>query len=394
MLVLNLIDAASPQARGTTLALMAAAQDRLGDHVSQRTLLLGGTELARSAAQAGLCEATVLSTPGGRAEWGWPAARWHLRGHNVRPDLVHAWSVRSLMLGLLLYPRTPRVLTLALVPPRPVVHWLRWFVAEAPGPTVLLPISNTIRRELLSGGVAESAVHVLRPGLDLGRVPHTQRPTLRSQWGWGAAPERHTVVALLSDPPEATDVLPAMMAAGLACEVAATGGGRVHLLVHPRQTHRLRARRVARGIGKPDNLIDEPRLDRPWEILPACDAALTLGPHGGGLSLLWAMAAGVPIVAQASYAVSEIVEDRHSALLTRPGSAATLARRLGQILADPGSARTLADTARHEAFSYFSRQRYGRALATVYGQILAGQPVAVPPLEITGGLRFQGTGGS
>jgi glycosyltransferase involved in cell wall biosynthesis len=102
------------------------------------------------------------------------------------------------------------------------------------------------------------------------------------------------------------------------------------------------------------------------------------------------MAAGVPIVAEATYAISEIVEDRHSALLAKPEQPRMLAGRITPLMADPQLAWKLRDTARHEAFSFFSRQRYCQALQGVYEQLVGGRAVEIPQIPITGGLRFSG----
>jgi glycosyltransferase involved in cell wall biosynthesis len=98
----------------------------------------------------------------------------------------------------------------------------------------------------------------------------------------------------------------------------------------------------------------------------------------------------VPIVGEATYAISEIVEDHHSALLAKPGQPKSLAHRVSQLLADRLLAYKLRDTARHEAFSFFSRQRYCESLQGIYNQMLESRPVAIPDMPITGGLRFTG----
>ena len=176
-------------------------------------------------------------------------------------------------------------------------------------------------------------------------------------------------------------------------------------------------------------LIDEPRVEQPWDIMPGCDLILALGTQGpvrvrnldaivtssqrpltrdighgylgaggsaeaggGGLSLHWAMASNVPIVGEATYGISEIVEDRHSALLTRPGVYRSLAHRIRQVITDRQLAWSLRDTARHECYSFFSRARYCDSLRAVYEQMVDGRSVEVPAMESTGGLRFTGRG--
>ncbi|MCX5660909.1 MAG: glycosyltransferase [Planctomycetota bacterium] len=440
MRVLHLLDDSSPQATGATLALLHESLGRLG-HTEDRVLLLGGSALRRSAQAVGIHDAALVGLPCGQLALGWPGIRraldaWALprdvapaSGSEARGwswglrsprgfDLVHCWSIGAFSLAAIAWRRTPRVLTLT-VPPSPrAVKWLRTLTRDEATPCALLPISSTIRRTLLSGGVAEGLVHVLRPGLTMSRVDGSARAALRERWG--VESESTKVVMLLGDPPQAADAVAAMMAVGLAEESysgAADADSRteIRLLLHPGQHRRPNAQTTCRFLGRRHRLIQDAAIDRPWEVLPGCDAALAIsdqdvangiglapaagsmpgggsaeGGVGGGLSLLWAMAANIPIVGEASYAISEIVEDHHSALLTRPGQPKALAHRLRQLFDDKLLAHKLRDTARHEAFSYFSRQRHCQSLEAVYRQVLERRPVDVPPLEATGGLRFMG----
>jgi len=256
---------------------------------------------------------------------------------------------------------------------------------HAKAPIVLLPASATIRRGLLMRGVAEPAVHVLRPSIDLGRVRHQRRAALRERW---QLDDDTPLIALISDPPEAADALEAVHSAGLVGEAMKRP---VSLLVLPQQAGRWRAEQLLGPIPAPRyGHVQEPLADQPWAVLPGCDVALGIGPGAGGLSLLWAMAANVPIVAEATYAVSEIVEDRHSALLSTPGAGFALAHRITRLLEENRLAWELRDTARHEAFSLFSRRRYCESLGRVYRQLNAGEGVEIPPMQPTGGLRFAG----
>ncbi len=386
-MLLHLLDAASPQACPATLALMGESLGRLAP-IEQRVLLLGGRTLRHAARDTGINEATVQHVPWGMAVHALPMMSRLLRGlPNVK--LIHCWSIGTLALATLRLPRTPRVLTLTTIPSDRSLRFLRAVLSVAPGSTVILTTSATIRRELLSAGIDPEHVAVLRPALDMGKVAPQTRLSLREGWGVG---EEAAVVALLSDPPHAGDAVDALWATGLANMSTALSGKPLHVLITPDQRRRARALKLAGETKQPSLLILEPRLAQPWNVLPGCDAALAIGPESGGLSLLWAMAAGIPILGEARYAVSEIVEDRHSALLAKPGDLKTLAHRLEQILTDRQLAWKLRDTARHEAYSFFSRVRYCQSLKQVYEQVQAGRPVEVPPLEVTGGLRFAGRG--
>ena len=387
MRVWHLIDACGPQATCTTLALLGQSLSRLGD-VDQEVLLLGGAALRKRAEDAGVRSARTMGVPFGRGAAGFFAVQRLAR--RLGPfDLVHCWSPGTMALAAAALRRVPRLLTLSFAPTSAQVRWMRAVMAAVAGsPTVLLPTSATIRRLLLSRGLPEQAVHVLRPGLDMGRVAHGRRDQLREQWG--LTRPQLTVVALLSDQPQAANAMDAAMATALADPDPQASGPGACLLVHPDARHERRARRIMAEVGRRDSYVADARLERPWLVLPGCDAALV--QTDGGLSLLWAMASNVPIVGEATYAVSEIVEDRHSALLAKPGAPKYLAHRLTQLMEDRQLAWQLRDTARHEAYSFFSRQRYCQSLAAVYEQMAAGREVEVPALESTGGLRFAGRG--
>ena len=171
--------------------------------------------------------------------------------------------------------------------------------------------------------------------------------------------------------------------------------------------------------GSVQNLVVDPRLNEPWRVMPGVDIALMLGDDtkdpisnpapapwrmlrrpshssrdrgvmSGVLPLLWAAAAGKNIVAEASYAVSEIIEHDHSGALVKPGDTSGLVRRLGEVRSNPDRAWKNRDTARSEAYSIFSRQRFAADLVTVIEQILTNEPIRVPELRVTGGIRFEG----
>lgn len=392
MRITHLMDAAGSQATGTTLALLAESLGRLG-HTLQKVLLLGGSSLQQEACAAGVSDATVVGVPRGHALLGWPAVTRALR-QTGEADIIHCWSPGAFAFASLARRSTHRVLTMTTPPSPETVRWLRVLCTAggSSGPRgVILTTTATIRHTLISGGVPVEMVHVLRPGLDMGRTSRVDRASLRESWG--VESEQTRVVALLSDPPGDADALYATMAVGLAQESYSTSGGvSLLMLVHPDQRQRRRAESIHRHLGRSGLLVVEPRLSQPWEVLPACDAALALRGSGEGLSLLWAMASNVPIVGEATYGISEIVEDRHSALLVKPGVRQALSTRIRQLTDDRQLAWKLRDTARHEAYSYFSRLRYCQSLESVYEQIVASRPVEIPVMQSTGGLRFTGRG--
>jgi hypothetical protein len=395
MFVLHLIDGHSPQACATTLALLADSLTR-PEIGTQRLLLLGPTALAGAARAAGLPVGTSaaiahVGVPGGRAVPGYFTARRRLADllAGQSPDLVHCWSIGALSLASLMFRATPRVLTLTADPRGYGVRWLRSIARSSPRGLAFLPISAAIRRSLLTCGVPEPLVHILRPSIDLGRPRGSDRAALRREWG--VTHPKTRIVALACDPPAAGDCLPAMLAVSLAASAQRADGYDLRLLVHPGQRHRRRAQNMMIHLGQPQRLLLDERLAQPWEVLPGCDMVLALGPGAGGLSLLWAMAASLPIVAEATDAVSALVEDHHSALLARPDDAKALAYRITQMLEDPGLAYRLRDRARSEIYHVCSRAQYGQALGAAYAQLIEGrriEAVSPPDAGDSGALRL------
>lgn len=427
MRVLHLIDTASPQACSTTFAMIGDAFGRLGS-IEQKIALLGGDNLRDAALNANLNETTAVGVIGGKAVAGWwrvprvlNAAGWN------QPDLIHAWSIGALTLAAMRYRQVPRALTLTVLPTKKQVRWLRALTRDATSRTVLFPISSTIRRSLLQGGVPESAVHVLRPAIDMARIERT-RQSVREQWGIPHEDDKTTrVVALLSDPPTASDGEYALNV--LHTYALTSDPPPLRIVMHPDQRNIEACHRVLRDVQRESMLILDRRVETPWQILTGCDLALAIGHDGpvevnmpsgrvmrtespksktantgavgaavtadsggGGLSLLWAMAANIPIFGEATYGISEIVEDRHSALLTKPGDVRAMSHRMRQIVEDQQLAWSLRDMAHHEAYSFFSRRRYCDSMTKVYQQHVDGQTIAVPEMEETGGMRFAGYG--
>lgn len=387
MRVLHLFDASDISLPHARLALLAQSMGRLGD-VQQDLCLLGNRDLEAAAQTLGMTARWRFTVAGKHATSGYFSVRRALCRESY--DLIHCWSSDAMgaaTLALLVAPRTPRVVTITQPASKSQAHWARMFTREASASTTYLPISQTLGRSLKEGGVDPQAVHVLRPGIDMGLVEHKNRQAIRDSLG--AQPET-ILVGLFSDPPEVVNCVNAHMAVGLADQILRAKGIRALLVVHPQQKGVDRTMAAARELGLADTLVIDERVACPWSLLPGCDIALAMEDTSGGLPLLWAMAANTPIIGEANYAISEIVEDRHSALLAKPNIPKSITHRLVQLATDKQLAWKLKDTARHEAYSLFSRQTYVQSLQRVYEQVVAQKPVAVPELQSTGGLRFAG----
>jgi len=106
--------------------------------------------------------------------------------------------------------------------------------------------------------------------------------------------------------------------------------------------------------------------------------------EGMPMSLLEAMAAGIPTVSTAVGSVPEVVSDGVNGFLIAPGDSATLARRLRRLLHDPELASRLGAAARETVRLRFAADSVLAQLERVYaaaglvprtGDALPGNPV-------------------
>ncbi|MFP4145914.1 MAG: hypothetical protein ACLFV3_12320 [Phycisphaeraceae bacterium] len=330
---LHLIDAASPQACPTTLALLADQPDR------GPVLLLGGQPLARAADAAGLRDVARVGMPGGQPLLNLPALARQMR--QAEPfDHVDAWSPASFAAAGLLRPRCPRRLTLTQpLAPKPLTRLARQ-IGRARAAARLRALTETIAADLLAAGLPASAIETADPRLNLARLDGVSREDLRSRWNVADATR---VVALLSDPADSADAAEGAMAAALVRE-ALRGAGReadLALLVHPAQHRRPRAERRNEQQDRPIRILQEPGLASPWSVLAGCDAAICPDPRRSRLGLLWALAAGCPVVAVDTPETRGWLGERGAALLALSDRSKALAHQLHRLLTEPETAETL-----------------------------------------------------
>lgn len=387
------------------------------------TLLLGNAHDERQAADLGLRTTDRIAPPAAKPWRSITAVRRLLR-RTPAPDLIHAWSPSTGTLATLAAPSVPRVITLNLNPASTAqAHWLSVLCRTAPGSTTVLALSNSVKRAWVQSGLSPDRIQVIHPGINMQRLAHTERESVRHSWGIDDA--KTCIVALIGqraaccDARRAAHILAAAHLSGLDTAMVYPPGAAHHRAAHA----------IARGAGCEHRLIPEPLMDQPWRILPAVDVALFLGddseqaarkndaashrragivdrwrdlagrpsrsanpmtaaPMPGILPLHWAAAAGRAIIADASYAVLESMEPNQSALLVTPGDDLAIVERLRQLRADRQLDWSIRDRARSDAFSLFSSLRFARDLATLWQQVVDEKPRHVEPIPLTGGLRF------
>jgi glycosyltransferase involved in cell wall biosynthesis len=113
------------------------------------------------------------------------------------------------------------------------------------------------------------------------------------------------------------------------------------------------------------------RFDIP-DLLAAMDIFALPGSHGEGISLsiLEAMAAGLPIIASRVGGTPELIRHEETGLLVPVGDSQALAECLSRLLEAPAWARQLGDAARKEACGHFSLDRVGREIEETYEALI------------------------
>lgn len=148
---------------------------------------------------------------------------------------------------------------------------------------------NDAARCPLAAGLIEQAQQ------DLSTQPG-EREALRQQWG---VEPGTVVVALLSDRLDQLDASAAVMTVNLTDEALRASQPEhagVRLLCHPLTKRRDQASVFSELLHVEHLMIQEGRTLTPWSVMPGSDLALAPMPSEAGLSILWAMAMGVPVM--------------------------------------------------------------------------------------------------
>lgn len=102
-------------------------------------------------------------------------------------------------------------------------------------------------------------------------------------------------------------------------------------------------------------------------LYPALDMLLLTSRYEGlPITILEAMAVGIPIVSSDLDGVQEILVDGEDAALVEPGNAAAFASRVSELIAQPETARRLADAALRKVRSGYSAAAMARAVEAIY----------------------------
>ncbi len=106
--------------------------------------------------------------------------------------------------------------------------------------------------------------------------------------------------------------------------------------------------KLARGIGIIDNVVFVPEVSDTLEALSAMDVFVMPSLNEGlGLSLMEAMAFGLPVVGSNVGGIKTLIQDGYSGILVPPANPASIAKAVVDLLKDRKRAQYLGDNARN-----------------------------------------------
>lgn len=278
--------------------------------------------------------------PGGLLTW-WSRRRLGALAAGGRWDLIHCADARS-------YARTASILRSAAGESLPLLVTCRGSSAgasaSAPAPLRLLlrrggrihAASEAIWSALVRQGVDEDRLTVIHPGIPLERHDSAAREAARAELGLLPGDEAIGTVAILDRPrgvEQLIEAVASLRSTRPAARLVVVGDG-------PR-AGALRERAARRD---PDGgtIFAGWREDVP-RLLPALEVYVF--PGGGQevfpLSLIEAMASGLPVVVSDQPGIREIIENGRQGLFVPEAGAESMARTILRALSDPAASREM-----------------------------------------------------
>lgn len=288
----------------------------------------------------------------------------------IRPDIVHANSSKAGVLGRL-------AAALARVPVRVfTVHG--WAFAAYPGAaSTAYRILDRLMRPLTTATICV-AEHELRRGVEAGTCDPARTVVIHNAVDAGAA----ATADLTREPPLVVSVgrfkypkdfatlfraLARLEPGSFAAEIAGDGPDRAEL----------EALLTDEGLRGPVRLLGE--IDGVPELLARAGAfVLSSRSEGLPISMLEAMAAGLPVVATSVGGVPELVVEGETGLLVPAGDAGALAEALRRLVEDPALRGRVGAAARERVLEHFDLPDFRRAHLELYRRLLSRRSGASP----------------
>jgi glycosyltransferase involved in cell wall biosynthesis len=269
-----------------------------------------------------------------------------------RSDITFAWGIAALAAAVLSGQKRIVFSPDRFAGPR-ALRWIRSIMGR--GNVTFVAPTFTQRRLAIQHAIHPDHCMVIQPGVDFGQIKRRGNPALRSALGLSAAD--YVIIA-----PGESSIPAGHDQAVWTCGILNVLDSRYKLVLWGRGKRAESTTRLASRLKQTEMVKSaEHILDRPMdfaELLSIADVCLST-PAGvtPTLPIATAMAGGVPIVSTVTYALAELLEDRHTALMVPTRSPRALAQRVLDLRDDPSLQARLCDTARAEAYEHFSMTR-------------------------------------
>lgn len=289
------------------------------------------------------------------------------------PALFHAWSPAAVRACLSLIASGGTLLVEA-EDPDGVAELARLRVASPPAGRMafLCPSARVVQR-LAQFGVPADDLALIRPFVNFAEVGPSLYADTRSKLlsDADAANPETRIVAVAPPVSRAGGAFVAAWA-GMLLSVVRPG---VRIILPSETVEARRILRLAAACRFTDRVRLAPR-DVGWPALASAADVIVFVPSAEPslVPLSWAMAAGRPIVASATPAITELLVHRENALLARP-TPREITRRLLEALEDEALATRCGEVARGQAYQVFSRSRALRQVRQAYENLVQGGAV-------------------
>ncbi|HVT90791.1 MAG TPA: glycosyltransferase [Tepidisphaeraceae bacterium] len=309
----------------------------------------------------------------------------YLRNRAKPFEMIHAWGETALTAAAFVGGK-PIIFSPTRYPKLTDRRWI-CAISTAREMQIICP-TDTIRRSLVENGLPIDRCHLIRPGVPSTKFSRRPDQALRAKLG--LAPDDYVMLACGESLQGANH-----HATILAATVLNVWDNKNKLLLWGRGSKTAFERRFAslmllkkHIIFATDRLGQDAQFD---QIIPASDCALlTADEPIPTLPIAVCMAAGLPIVGTVSRTACELLEDRHNCLMAFKCTSRWIARRVRDLREDPHLVWQITDTARTEAYEFFSMSRFVEQTKSVYTQLAAGKKVEIPQPSPGAGLKFMG----
>jgi len=284
-----------------------------------------------------------------------------------RCTIVHVWSVRAASWGAAFFGPGRWLL----FETEPGEDWERAagraLVRRDPDRVIAICPTLTARRRQLAEGIPASNGVLMREGIDRGELEQVDVADVRRRL---RLDREHTV--LVTPPPvsRATGTFVATWAALLLEKVRPD----VRLVIPAGGAERARVRRLVRASQHDEAVRFAGRDTSVAELVAIADLVVFLPRRDAPVTgLLWAMAAGRPIVSTAVPAVTEFLSHADNAWLCRPNDPQAAARMMLHALEQADDSRRMAARAGAQVVSMCDRAQALAQYLRLYADLAAGR---------------------